>query len=65
MNTIEQIETLLKAPYGNISRKNIENCFYIIKTKKNDIFYENTVRIFISIAKHALSIEYWDIAIKW
>jgi len=65
MSTVEHIDAILKIPYGQLSKKEIEYCLNVIKMKRHEVIFNTTTRLYIKMAKHALSRQLWNICSKW
>jgi len=64
MSTVEHIDAILKVPYGQLSKKEIEYCLNVIKMKRHEVIFNTTTRLYIKMAKHALSRQLWSICSK-
>jgi len=65
MSTVEHIDSILEVPYGKLSKREIEYCLNIIKMKRHEVIYNTTTKLYIKMAKHALSKKLWSICSKW
>ncbi|ORX79880.1 hypothetical protein BCR32DRAFT_246019 [Anaeromyces robustus] len=64
MSTVEHIDSILNVPYGKLSKKEIEYCLNVIRTKRHEVIFNTTTGLYIKMAKHALARELWSISSK-
>jgi len=65
MSTVENIDSILDVPYGELSKKEIEYCISVISMKKHEVIYNTSTKLYLKMAKHALARELWNTCSKW
>jgi len=65
MSSVENIDTILNVPYGELSKREIEYCLNVISMKKHEVIYNTSTKLYIKMAKHALATKLWNLCSKW
>ena len=52
MSTVENIDSILDVPYGELSKKEIEYCISVISMKKHEVIYNTSA---LTVTPHKIT----------